>query len=418
MIWSYAWKGFARRKTRSVLAVSGLAISIALLVAVATISAAVRSAVGEALSAAGADVVVQKVVKPCGWAQVKIAKDLAAIDAAVVDGIGKIDDVRNVTGVLDLWTFPEEEQTAEPHPTVVAGVDPRKKTIGPVRVEKGDVKEGSCCAVTAGRYLISTDDFHAMVTLDYAAAENLKVGDRLFLGPYSFEIVGLLDLKEGARISGAQAFVPLTTAQKMFGRGPVVTTIFVNVRRGKAIPKVKELARELIGPEAAVTTEANIEQTTVELAAVTQKTLFAMSAIVMTVVLLLVAKTALSSVAERVSEIGILKATGWRDSDVSRLLTAESLFAGIFGGLIGCVLGVGLAYLYGTVAKPALPSSFVSYPDCAVTVPPAALPFSAAPSPLVLVAAVAAALAIGSVSGYVASRRAARLEPAQALRQL
>ncbi len=418
MIWSYAWKGFARRRTRSVLAVSGLAISIALLVAVATISAAVRDAVGEALSAAGADVVVQKVVKPCGWAQVKIAKDLATIDAALVDEIAKMDDVRNVTGVLDLWTFPEEEQVSEPHPTVVAGVDPRKKTIGPVRVEKGDVKEGSCCAVTAGRYLISTDNFHVMVTLDYAAAENLKVGDRILLGPYSFEIVGLLDLKEGARISGAQAFVPLTVAQRMFDEGPVVTTIFVNVRKGRAIPKVRELARERIGSEAVVTTEANIEQTTAELAAVTQKTLFAMSAIVMTIVLLLVAKTALSSVAERVSEIGILKATGWRDGDVSRLLTAESVFAGIFGGVIGCVLGVGLAYLYGTAAKPALPSSFVSYPDCAVTAPPAALPFSATPSPLILLLAVAAALAIGSVSGYVASRRAARLEPAQALRQL
>ena len=64
MIWSYAWKGFARHKTRAVLAVSGLAISIALLVAVATISRSVRGAVGASLEAAGADVVVQKVVKP------------------------------------------------------------------------------------------------------------------------------------------------------------------------------------------------------------------------------------------------------------------------------------------------------------------------------------------------------------------
>ncbi len=418
MIWSYAWKGFARRKTRSVLAVSGLSISIALLVAVATISAAVRNAVGEALSAAGADVVIQKVVKPCGWAQVKIAKDLAPIDADLVAEISRIEGVRNVTGVLDLWTFPEEKQTENPHPTVVAGVDPRKKTIGPVRVEKGDVKEGSCCAVTAGRYLIPTDDFQAMVTLDYAAAENLKLGNRVFLGPYSFEIVGLIDLKEGARISGAQAFVPVETAQMMFGEGPVVTTIFVDVRSAKAIPLVRDLAKQRIGPEASAATEANVEQTTAALAAVTQKTLFAMSAIVMTIVLLLVAKTALSSVAERVSEIGILKATGWRDGDVSRLLTAESVYAGVFGGVIGSAIGVGLAYLYGSVAEPALPNSFVSYPDCAVTAPPAALPFAATPSPVILLLAVGVALAIGGISGYAASRRAAGLEPAQALRRL
>jgi len=417
-MWSYAWKGFARRKTRSVLAVSGLGISIALLVAVATISRAVRNAVGDALSSAGADVVVQKVVKPCPWAQIKIARDLAPIDAGVVDAIGDIDGVRNVTGVLDLWAFSEDEQTGAQHPTVVAGVDPRKKTIGPVRVEKGDVKEGSCCAVTAGRYLVSTDDFHAMVTLEYAAAKNLKVGDKLFLGPYSFEVVGLLDLKSGAHISGAEAFMPLPTAQKIYDQGPVTTTIFVNVRDGHAIPQVTQLARELIGADAQVTTEATIEDTTAALAVVTQKTLFAMSAIVITLVLLLVAKTALSSVAERVSEIGILKATGWRDSDVSRLLTAESIFAGLFGGVVGCAVGVGLAYLYGALAEPALPRSFVSYPECAATPPPAALPFIAAPSPLVLVGAVVTALLIGSVSGYLASRRAAQLDPAEALRQL
>ncbi len=417
-MWSYAWKGFARRKTRSALAVSGLGISIALLVAVATISGAVRNAVGSALSATGADVVVQKVVKPCPWAQIKIGRDLAQVDGAVVDRLDEIDGVRSVTGVLDLWAFSENERTGEQHPTVVAGVDPRKRAIGPVRVEKGDVKEGSCCAVTAGRYLISADDFHTMVTLEYAATKNLKVGDRTHLGPYSFEVVGLLDLKSGAHISGAEAFVPLKTAQRMYDHGPVVTTLFVNVRDSGAIGQVAELARQLIGPEAKVTTEANIEQATASLAVVTEKTLFAMSAIVMTLVLLLVAKTALSSVAERISEIGILKATGWRDGDVSRLITAESVFAGLFGGVIGSAVGVGLAYLYGALAEPALPRSFVSYPECAATPPPAALPFVALPSPLVLLGAVATALVIGSISGYLASRRAARLEPAQALRQI
>jgi putative ABC transport system permease protein len=133
---------------------------------------------------------------------------------------------------------------------------------------------------------------------------------------------------------------------------------------------------------------------------------------------LLVAKTALSSVAERVSEIGILKATGWRDGDVSRLLTAESVFAGLFGGVIGIVAGVGLAYLYGAVVTPALPRSFVSYPECSATPAPAALPFTAVPNVALLIGAAAVALAIGCLSGWLASRRAAKLQPAQALRQL
>ena len=420
MIWSYAWKGFARRKTRAVLAVSGLAISIALLVAVATISRSVRGAVGASLEAAGADVVIQKVVKPCPWAQVKIARDLSAIDASVVDAVRDVEGVDNTTGVLDLWAFSEDEDTGSQHPTVVAGVDPRKKTIGPVRVQKAEGSEDdqSCCAITEGRYLLSTDDFHAMVTEDYAKAKNLKLGDRFPLGPYSFEIVALLDLKAGAHISGAEAFIPLKTAQRMYDGGEVVTTVFVSLKQARALPKVKGVAATLIGPEAKVTSEANIGEATAALAVVTQRTLFAISAIVLTLVLLLVVKTALSSVAERVAEIGILKATGWRDGDVSRLLTAESVYAGVIGGIVGTLIGIGLAFLYGTLVQPALPRSLVSYPECSTTEAPMALPFQATPSAAVLLGAVAAALVIGSISGYLASRRAAKLQPAEALRQL
>jgi len=425
MIWSYAWKGFARRKTRAVLAVSGLAISIALLVAVATISRAVRSAVGTSLEAVGADVVIHRPVKPCLFEQVKLVGGLGEIDGGLVDAIKEIDGVRNVTGVLDLWVFSEGKAVASKQgkmvgsPTVVAGIDPAKKSIGPVRVEKREGEDDkSCCAVTEGDYLRSTDTFKAMITEKYAQAKNLKVGDKFPLGPYTFEVVALLDLKGSAHISGAEAFIPLKTAQTMYDQRNIVTTIFVSLDRNSALAPVTETAKRMIGPEADVTSEANMSKTTADLAAVTQRTLFAISAIVLTVVLLLVAKTALASVAERVTEIGILKATGWRDGDVSRLLTAESLFASLFGGLIGAAVGVGLAFLYGTATHPALPRTFVSYPECAATDPPKALPLDATPSAWLLVAAVAVALLIGCVSGYLASRRAAKLLPAEALRQL
>jgi len=418
MMWAYAWKGFSRRKTRALLAISGLAISIALLVAVATISQAVRAAVTAALDSTGADVVIQKVVKPCGFAQVKLPQGLASIDGQLVDRIGELEGVANATGVLDLWAFKEDQKADEMHPVMVAGVDPRKKTIGAVRVEKRENEKGSCCAVTEGRYLLSTDDFQVMIKKEYAEAGKLKVGDKMRIGLYSFEIVGLLDLKSGAHISGAEAFIPLRAAQTLYDHGNVITTIFVSVDNRRATKAVSYLAERTIGPEAKVISKSNLQQATTSLAAVTAQTLLAISAIVVTLVLLLVAKTALSSVAERVSEIGILKATGWRDSDVSRLLTAESIFAGIFGGIGGIVLGIALAYVYAAVVTPALPASLASYAICAETTAPRALPVSATPSPALILGAVVVALAIGSISGWLASRRAARLQPAQALRQL
>ena len=101
----YAWKGFWRRRTRSLLAVLGIALSISLLVAVITITQSVGRAVASALDAAGADMVIQKRVKACPFSVVKLPKDLSEIDATVVDKLREHPGVEDASGVLELWAF-------------------------------------------------------------------------------------------------------------------------------------------------------------------------------------------------------------------------------------------------------------------------------------------------------------------------
>ncbi len=421
MIWSYAWRNFIRRKNRAVLAISGLAVSIAMLVAIASITDAVRSAVGGSLSAAGADLAIDRPVEACPMTQVKLGQFKGEMDASVVAVIDDINGVENVTGVLDLWVFQSADLSGDTDalkPAMVIGVDPRKKSIGPVRVEKkSDDDDGDCCAIKSGRFLTSSDDFHVMLTEKFAADRNLALGDRLPLGDYSCEVVALLDLGDGTQISTGEVFIPLKTAQKLVDRGEIVTTIFVSAKdrdvEGQVIGTVQGLV-----PGAKVLSDSNVDASTSQLASITQSTLLAISMIVLTLVLILVAKTALASVAERVSEIGILKATGWRDWDVSRLLTAEALYAGVIGGAIGTVLGIGLAYVYGHVAAPMLPDTLIQRAPCSDLGAAVPLPVSVVPDPMLVVGAISIALVIGCLSGFLASRRAAKLDPADALRQL
>ena len=421
MIWSYAWKGFARRKTRAWLAVIGITMSIAILVAVGTISHAVETAISRALDQVGADLVIYR-EKQCAFNQVKLAGGKGEIPASVVDQLVKTRRLANAAGVLELWCFDDITQSEEDrHPTVVTGMDPAKKTIGPARAkaEKGEGPEAeeSCCAVLDGRFLEETDDFQAMVTQEYARAKGLQVGDPLQLGPHRFEVVALLDMKGAVKISGAEAFIPLRTAQLLLDRGEVVTTIFVSLKRGRDIDLVQAKARELV-PDAKFSTKRNIETGAATLAATTRRTLLAISGIVVFLVLMLVVKTAVGGVADRVAEIGIMKATGWRNADVSKLLTAEALFPALIGGLVGCLFGLGLAVLYGSVFTPKLPESLQWYPKCSVTTPVGTLELPVGPDAVVLATGLVAALVIGSASGYFASRRALRLRPAEALRTI
>jgi putative ABC transport system permease protein len=415
VLWQYAWKNFWRRRTRAALTIAGIVFSVALVVAVLSISHSVERAVGQALNAAGADMVVQKRVKPCPFAEVKLPKDLAGYSDDLVAKLAADPAVEEVSGVLELWAF------YKGHPTVIAGIDPAKKTLGPVRISprEKEGKESKCCAVKKGRYLVPSDDYHVMVTVQYADANKVALGDKIHLGPHwVLEVVGIVDISGSARISGAEAFVPLPVAQEMLGQGKVVSTTFVALREAAKSEQVAGLARTLIGPEASVTTSQNVETGTAALASVTRKSLLAISALVLAFVLLLLVRHGLESVAQRLDEVGLMKAIGWRDGEVGRLFMYEAALSGLIGGVAGCLIGWGIALVYGHLSTLRLPSALASYPPCSSTAPPLALPLSTAPSVPVFAIGLLAALLIGTISGAAAARRAAKLPPAEALRRI
>jgi ABC-type antimicrobial peptide transport system permease subunit len=399
---------------------------------VVSISSSVERAISESLGAAGADMVIQRRVKPCPFSAVKLPKDLAEIKGDVVDKIRGIDKVEAVSGVLLLWAF------YNGHPTVVAGIDPTMKTIGPVRISQkteeekaADAKaaaegkkkkeEKSCCAISDGRYLVRFDDKAVMLTEEYATAVGKKVGDSINIGPKDvFQIVGLVKLTGSARIAEAEAFIPLTTAQKMYGKGAIVDTIFVALKSTKSIPLVTQIVEDpsWIGPEASITTSQNVDAATSAVAAVTQRSMVGVSVLVLFFALMLILRNALSAVAERLNEVGLMRAIGWRRSDVSKLFFAEEIIGGAIGGAIGCLAGWALAFGYSQVAHLKLPSALSSFPPCSTTQPPLGLPIATTPSATVFLIGLGTALLIGSIAGLAASHRVARLDPAEALRRL
>jgi putative ABC transport system permease protein len=100
------------------------------------------------------------------------------------------------------------------------------------------------------------------------------------------------------------------------------------------------------------------------------------------------------AVAERTHEIGLLLALGSRRATILRLFLGEAVVLAVLGSLLGVVVGFGLAMLI-RLFVPALPVS--------------------TPLPYVLLA-VASSAAIGLLAGVLPARRAARLDPVDALR--
>jgi len=396
--------------------------------------------------------VIQKRVKACPFSIIKLPKDLATIPSDVVTKLADDEAVEEATGVLELWAFHIDESAAPSaggsdlgfpkpgggamqedsqglpmiggkalQPTVVAGIDPSKKTIGPVRIATREEvgEDETCCAVTKGRYLVPNDDYHAMITEDYAKAKGLTVGDYIPLGlEHKFEVVALLDVSASARIAGAEAFIPLATAQELLGQGDVVDTIFVSLAHAGGTERVGALASRLIGENVSITTESDVDAGTAALASVTRHSLLAISGFVLFFALLILVRNAMDNVAQRVDEVGLMKAIGWRNADVARLFVVEAVYAALIGGVIGSVLGSVAGWAYGRMAELELPASLTSFPPCSTTPAPLALRLSTDPQPSVFLLGLGMALLIGAIAGLAASSRAAKLDPVDALRRL
>lgn len=101
----------------------------------------------------------------------------------------------------------------------------------------------------------------------------------------------------------------------------------------------------------------------------------------------------LTSVAERTNEIGLRKALGAKPTSIMMQFLLEAVFISLFGGLIGVAFGVGLAQILGI--------AFKITPTITIGILSLAFGFSAA---------------VGLLFGILPARRAANLNPIDALR--
>jgi putative ABC transport system permease protein len=121
-----------------------------------------------------------------------------------------------------------------------------------------------------------------------------------------------------------------------------------------------------------------------------------MTAIGVTIAFVGIVNTMLMSVTERFIEFGILKANGWSDGDVLRLIAFESAILGLVGGLAGC--------LFGWVATHAVNAHW-----------PNRIQLYAGPR--LLVASVCFSTVLGILGGLYPALRAARMVPMDAIRR-
>jgi len=281
--------------------------------------------------------------------------------------------------------------------------------------------------VTKGRYFDRNGGREALISTTYAVKHSLKVGSKLDLNGKSFVVVGLMAPPLGGQ--SADVYLPLKQLQTLANEKNLANVVLVRAVSSSQVGAVQK-AIEAALPNAQVASSKQVADTIsgslVDASNLSHDLGFAISAAAALAAFLLAALLALSSVGKRVRELGTLKALGWTQWKVVRQVAGESLATGVLGGVLGIalgLLGVLLINLFGpnltahstTGASADLLGDLASATERTAT---STVSLTAPVAVTVLAIGFALALLGGLIAGTAGALRAARLRPADALRQV
>ena len=478
MFFTYVYRELRRRHRQALLTALGLAVGVALVVAVTAYADGVATAqdrVLQSLYGVGTDITVsqqrkmdeggaqrfsmqppdqQKQGEQFNRSAVMTSPGQQSISEKKLEQIASLDGVSAATGSISMnvlsvkGTFaqvqggasgaqPGVQQSGGSSSTQqgqmqmapldvsslsVSGVDTTDLALGPL----------SSAQVSSGRSLIGDDASAkvALVTKAYAKQNSLAVGDAKRIDGRSFEIVGIVALHSGS--ASSDVYIPLKWAQALSDNKNKVNQIYVKADSASDIAAVKKAIKQIM-PKTTVTTSSDLaRQVSGSLSSASSLadrlgTWLAVAALIASFAV--ASLLTVSGVSRRVREFGTLKALGWKSRRITGQVLGESFVMGIIGGLLGVALGVLAARLIAALS-PALKATMGSSmqlpqggpPGMAEAIGAAAqtvtVSLTAPVSPQLVGIAVALALAGALVAGAFGGWRAARLRPADALRRV
>ncbi len=247
--------------------------------------------------------------------------------------------------------------------------------------------------------------------LGKTVADNLFPGDdpinkSLRIRNVPFKVVGVLSAK-GQNASGDDQddiiLAPYTTVLKRLSHFPFLRQILVSAISQKAIPEAQKEVEELlrmrhkIAPydpdDFTIRNQADLAETASETSKILTILLASIASVSLVVGGIGIMNIMLVSVTERTREIGIRMSVGARGKDILTQFLIEALVLSLIGGIIGIILGV---------ASSKIISSFAQWPTFIT-------PFS-------IILSFGFSIVIGLFFGFYPARKAALLNPIDALR--
>jgi putative ABC transport system permease protein len=393
-----ATQSILKNKLRAALTMLGIIIGVAAVIVMVAVGYGARNRIRDQINNLGTNMIV---ITPGAAQQAGVSQGAQAFPNLSLKDVDKIRSESQLVSAVSpvLVSRAPIISGGGNWRTLINGVDTDYQTIRDWPTSSGD--------------FFSADDVRSnrkVVVLGNTVAQNLfpgqdPVGTEIQIRNSVYKVVGVLSPK-GQTASGSDSddvvLIPYTTASLTLSGRSFIPQILASTANSSDIPAAQEEIRTLLREthktdpqtddftvknqaDLASAAESSTQVMTLLLAAIASISLLVGGIGIMNIMLV--------SVTERTREIGIRMAIGARGTDVLTQFLVESIVMGILGGLAGLIVGFAGAKLLG---------HFTGWETVI--------------SPIIMIVAVGFSGAVGVFFGYYPARKAAALNPIEALR--
>ncbi len=388
-------------KVRSGLTVLGIVIGIASVIAMLAIGAGASGSIQSSIQSIGSNLVIVMPGAQRGPGT-EVSAGRGSSETLTADDATAI--AQNVTDVAAVApNISTREQVVAP------GTNTNTSVIGTVAayaaVRDVTIADGSFITDQQNQDLARVAVLGPTTRDDLFGAGASVVGKSIRIKGIDFKIIGVTVPKGGSGFNNVDdtIYIPLMVAQRFLVGGTYVSTISVEATSASAMQDVQNQITTLLLERHHITNAANADFSVLN----QQDILSAASSVTNTLTILLASVAGISllvggigimnmmltTVTERMREIGLRRAIGAKKSDINVQFLVEAVLLTLVGGIIGIGLGWGISYTISALNIMQASMSFMS-----------------------IVLAFGVSAIIGVVFGYYPARRASRLHPIEALR--
>lgn len=391
----------AINKMRTSLAILGIVIGIGSVIALVSLGQATQQSIESQIQSLGANLLT---VMPGGQQSGAVrgaaggSNTLTLEDAKAIESAPSITTVKSVSPELSRRTQVTTGKTNTN--TQIVGVVPVYTDVHKVTIDQGsfitkrDVDGMTKVAVIGPQ--AATDLF---------GEQTSPIGQTIRISGKTFIVIGTTVSKGGSGFQNQDdiIYIPLSTAQKQIFGVDYVSTIALEANSAEVMTDAQNeigyflLARHKFSDPSqadfAIFSQADILNAASSTTGTFTALLSGIAAISLLVGGIGIMNIMLVTVTERTREIGLRKALGAKKKAITMQFLAESIMLTFTGGIIGIMLGIGISYVVTKLMN---------------------APFIVSVQSIVLAFAVSAG--IGVLFGWYPARKAAQLQPIEALR--